>query len=399
MEIPIDTSTPAQGIKYATVRRRFFASIIDSFFLTFLNYILIYPIFGLDLLAILTQNPSTYQQALITNSVRIQFASLLVIFLYQYIFLVHSAGSTIGMKILRIKMLRENDQPIGLAVLVIRSVVSIFSALLFYLGFLWAIFDKKKQTWHDKAAQTVVVESGIPNYLIVLFVVIVSLFLQYGVIAVIGIKAMDSGLKEIDSLQKNEPFKNEWKNTQAKKLYEKSTGIFLQMRKNQDADVDISENLKLNDENISTIKKAIELEPTNPILWYELTNAYTWMSSTHTVEDAIADTKSALELFPQNSYLLENYGVFFVTNKDYENAALQLKKAIRIRPTGRAYEHLGKAYAQLLLYDESIAAYRNAIKEYELLNEDGTYDQTILSIQKSIGAVELVKSGRGTFTN
>lgn len=32
------------------------------------------------------------------------------------------------------------------------------SALVLYLGYLWAIFDKDRQSWHDKIAGTVVVK-------------------------------------------------------------------------------------------------------------------------------------------------------------------------------------------------------------------------------------------------
>jgi uncharacterized RDD family membrane protein YckC len=35
--------------------------------------------------------------------------------------------------------------------------VQYFSAIPLYLGFLWMLWDNKKQTWHDKAAGTVVV--------------------------------------------------------------------------------------------------------------------------------------------------------------------------------------------------------------------------------------------------
>ena len=39
----------------------------------------------------------------------------------------------------------------------IRYIGYIPSALVFFLGFLWVIWDKKKQGWHDKMAGTVVI--------------------------------------------------------------------------------------------------------------------------------------------------------------------------------------------------------------------------------------------------
>jgi uncharacterized RDD family membrane protein YckC len=35
--------------------------------------------------------------------------------------------------------------------------VAIFSGLVLLLGYLWAIWDANKQTWHDKAAGSFVV--------------------------------------------------------------------------------------------------------------------------------------------------------------------------------------------------------------------------------------------------
>ena len=42
--------------------------------------------------------------------------------------------------------------------LVIRLLCYVVSALPFYLGFLWAAFDRRKQGWHDKIAGTVVIQ-------------------------------------------------------------------------------------------------------------------------------------------------------------------------------------------------------------------------------------------------
>ena len=39
-----------------------------------------------------------------------------------------------------------------------RLLCYLVSALPFYLGFLWAAFDRRKQGWHDKIAGTVVIQ-------------------------------------------------------------------------------------------------------------------------------------------------------------------------------------------------------------------------------------------------
>ena len=46
---------------------------------------------------------------------------------------------------------------IGIPRGIVRNVVRIVSGLVFGLGYLWMLWDPRKQTWHDKAANTVVV--------------------------------------------------------------------------------------------------------------------------------------------------------------------------------------------------------------------------------------------------
>jgi uncharacterized RDD family membrane protein YckC len=49
-------------------------------------------------------------------------------------------------------------QPIGPWRAIVRILVANFSLLFFGLGFLWMLWDKNSQTWHDKAAGSVVVK-------------------------------------------------------------------------------------------------------------------------------------------------------------------------------------------------------------------------------------------------
>ena len=48
-------------------------------------------------------------------------------------------------------------EPIGYGRAIGRAVMSIVSALAILLGYIWMIWDKDKQTWHDKVASSVVV--------------------------------------------------------------------------------------------------------------------------------------------------------------------------------------------------------------------------------------------------
>ncbi len=65
--------------------------------------------------------------------------------------------TTPGKFVLSMKVLRSDGSSVSLGRAFGRTFVSIISALLFYIGYLIAIFSTKKQTLHDLIADTVVV--------------------------------------------------------------------------------------------------------------------------------------------------------------------------------------------------------------------------------------------------
>ncbi len=68
-------------------------------------------------------------------------------------------GTTIGGIVLNLKVVRLDAQPVTFAVALVRGLASALSAIVFFVGFLWIVMDRDKQTWHDKIAGTVVVRS------------------------------------------------------------------------------------------------------------------------------------------------------------------------------------------------------------------------------------------------
>ena len=63
-------------------------------------------------------------------------------------------GQTIGKRTAGIMVLRPDGHPIDLQTSLIRSGMGLISLLPLGLGFLWSLWDKDKQTWHDKVAGT-----------------------------------------------------------------------------------------------------------------------------------------------------------------------------------------------------------------------------------------------------
>ncbi|PKN96535.1 MAG: hypothetical protein CVU43_20230, partial [Chloroflexi bacterium HGW-Chloroflexi-5] len=62
-------------------------------------------------------------------------------------------------KLLVLQVVHTDGSPISFGTAFLRSAGYLVSSLLFTvpLGYIWAAFDKKKQAWHDKIADTVVI--------------------------------------------------------------------------------------------------------------------------------------------------------------------------------------------------------------------------------------------------
>jgi uncharacterized RDD family membrane protein YckC len=69
-------------------------------------------------------------------------------------------GQTIGKQITGVIVLESDGHILNIQKSVIRTLAAIVSALPFGLGFLWAIWDKDHETWHDKLAKTAVFKWG-----------------------------------------------------------------------------------------------------------------------------------------------------------------------------------------------------------------------------------------------
>ncbi len=77
--------------------------------------------------------------------------------LYAILLWVNWNGQTIGKKVMKIKVVRQDGKALDYKAAVIRYLCYFVSSIIFCLGYLWVIWDKEKQGWHDKIAGTYVV--------------------------------------------------------------------------------------------------------------------------------------------------------------------------------------------------------------------------------------------------
>lgn len=86
------------------------------------------------------------------------YIAAVALFALNFVLLASRGGQTVGKRLVGIRIVRENGEPVGMVSVLLRHCVGyVLSALGAFLGFLWVIWDVKYQGWHDKIARTLVV--------------------------------------------------------------------------------------------------------------------------------------------------------------------------------------------------------------------------------------------------
>ena len=165
---------PPTGTRYARVRVRFAAWLVDLIPLLVLAVLLYWPVAS-DVFDSLFRaipdrvRPGQTQFPEVQAAMGEAFANATPGFLragtlFQVGSLAYIAGTWLafgrspGMALFGIRIAREEDggRP-GVGRVIVRYGGYLLSAIPFLFGFAWALFDRRNQTWHDKLAGTVVV--------------------------------------------------------------------------------------------------------------------------------------------------------------------------------------------------------------------------------------------------
>jgi uncharacterized RDD family membrane protein YckC len=99
-----------------------------------------------------------------TLAIVVYVIGLIGVLVYYGYFEGSPSGQTPGKKVMKIRVIDFNSGgPIGFGRALVRWVARLVSSLPCYLGYLWMLWDREKQTWHDKLSTSVVVpESAYP---------------------------------------------------------------------------------------------------------------------------------------------------------------------------------------------------------------------------------------------
>lgn len=138
------------GLELASIQKRALAFFIDELLLSFLFLVIIWD-------KVAAANEGEAIVALV-NSFTLEY--LLIKIIYHTVF-VYLYGATLGKIFMKIRVVDAltMQRPIFGSALN-RSVFRIISEMIFYLGFIWAFYDKNRQGWHDKTARTLVVNAS-----------------------------------------------------------------------------------------------------------------------------------------------------------------------------------------------------------------------------------------------
>jgi uncharacterized RDD family membrane protein YckC len=83
---------------------------------------------------------------------------------FYYVYLHGAYGQTFGKMALRIKVVNEDGTPLDYRKSFLRWLGYFLCDLTFYIGYLWAAFDHRKQGLHDKLCSTLVVRIDQPPH-------------------------------------------------------------------------------------------------------------------------------------------------------------------------------------------------------------------------------------------
>lgn len=145
----LDTLLEREEIKLASLRQRAAAFGIDELLLSVLMMVILW-----DTMA---KAETLEAMILVTNSFLLEFMAIKIAY---HTFFTMQYGASLGKIVMNIRVIELStlSNP-GFLCAFNRSVFRVVSEILFYLGFVWALLDPYRRSWHDRTARTLVVDA------------------------------------------------------------------------------------------------------------------------------------------------------------------------------------------------------------------------------------------------
>ena len=146
-KIQIDPIVTTPSVRPAGFFRRFFALFTDYLILGILS----------DLISMSYHAGAGSSFRMMRINLFFGVSSVLA--LIYFTVLIGESGQTLGKKLFGVRVIRTDGTPVSYGRALGRALGYYLSSLFFSMGFIWAAFDRRNQTWHDKLVDTLVIRT------------------------------------------------------------------------------------------------------------------------------------------------------------------------------------------------------------------------------------------------
>ncbi|AFV96616.1 MULTISPECIES: RDD family protein [unclassified Sulfuricurvum] len=149
MDERIDSLLQREHLELSSIRQRVAAFGIDELLLSIIMIIILWDA--------MSKAETLEAMIAVTNSFLLEYMAIKII--YQTFFTMQY-GASLGKIIMKIRVIELStlSNPSFLSAFN-RSVFRVVSEILFYLGFVWAMLDPYRRSWHDRTARTLVINA------------------------------------------------------------------------------------------------------------------------------------------------------------------------------------------------------------------------------------------------
>src|SRR6478735_7237429 len=145
-EGPPTEAGPAPGIEFATPGSRLLGYIIDV--IVIIGAVLCFAFLGV-----------------ILSAMGFDILTTIVIPIVYFPYFWKASGQTPGAKMAGVKIVRDKDGgPLDWGAAILRLIGYAISGMVFYIGFIWILIDKRKRGWFDLIAGTVAIKAQPEEY-------------------------------------------------------------------------------------------------------------------------------------------------------------------------------------------------------------------------------------------
>lgn len=149
MDENLDSLIQREHLHLSSIRQRAAAFGIDEILLSTIMIVILWDS--------ITLAHTLEQMIAVTNSFLLEYMAIKII--YQTFFTMQY-GASIGKIVMKIRVIEIStlSNPSFLSAFN-RSVFRIVSEILFYFGFIWAMLDPYRRSWHDRTGRTLVINA------------------------------------------------------------------------------------------------------------------------------------------------------------------------------------------------------------------------------------------------